>query len=359
MSERAPVSPRPSPEQVRRLRRRILAFFSTMRRDLPWRREPKDPYRIWVAEVMLQQTRVETVVPYYRAWLERFPDMESLAAARLDEVLEVWQGLGYYARARNLHRAAAVVRDRHGGVLPADAGALRALPGVGDYTAGAVASIAYGIAAAAVDGNARRVLARLFDLADPSARELRRLAALLVDPRRPGDFNQALMELGATICTPRAPACGRCPLGRLCAARAAGTVGERPAPRRRAPAPTVEIGVAVLLTHDRRVLVVRRPEAGLLGGLWEFPGEELRGGETPGIAATRAATRRGVRVRSRGRALAPVPHAFSHLKAVYRPVLYRLQRPQGAAQGRWVRLERLSTLALPVAQRRIAESLER
>lgn len=340
------------------LRRALLAHYDRERRDLPWRGET-DPYRILVSEVMLQQTRVETVLGRYGSWLERFPDLASLAGAADDDVMKAWEGLGYYRRARNLHRTARLVRERPGGALPSTYAELAELPGLGEYTAGAVASIAYGIAAAAVDGNARRVLARLFDLADPSARELRRLAALLVDPRRPGDFNQALMELGATICTPRAPACGRCPLGRLCAARAAGTVGERPAPRRRAPAPTVEIGVAVLLTHDRRVLVVRRPEAGLLGGLWEFPGEELRGGETPGIAATRAATRRGVRVRSRGRALAPVPHAFSHLKAVYRPVLYRLQRPQGAAQGRWVRLERLSTLALPVAQRRIAESLER
>ncbi|MBI4521236.1 MAG: A/G-specific adenine glycosylase, partial [Gemmatimonadetes bacterium] len=307
--------------------------------------------------VMLQQTRVETVTPYYRRWLDRFPDLGALADAELDDVLTVWQGLGYYARARNLHRAARLVRERHRGELPRDVAALRALPGVGSYTAGAVASIAFGVPAPAVDGNARRVLARLFDLEQPSTAVLSRLAAGLVDPDRPGEFNQALMELGAMICAPRDPECGVCPLRELCAARAAGTVEQRPGRRPKSRSPEIEVGVAVLLAPDCHVLVVRRPPTGLLGGLWEFPGEPLRNHETARSAAARAAIRAGVKVRSAGRALSPVPHAFSHLKTIYRPVLFRPRSRPPATQGRWVRLDRLDALPLPVAQRKIAAAL--
>src|SRR5688572_31827881 len=196
---------------IRRTRRALLGFYDAHRRALPWREDPR-PYRVWISEVMLQQTRVDAVVPYYRAWMERFPDVRALAAAPLDDVLKSWEGLGYYARARNLHRAALVVRDRMGGELPARASALRELPGFGEYTAGAVASIAFGEAVPAVDGNVRRVLARLYDEPEPTARWLRERAAALVDPARPGDFNQALMELGATVCRPRSPDCARCPL---------------------------------------------------------------------------------------------------------------------------------------------------
>lgn len=351
-----------APDRVRQLRLRLLAFFDARHRDLPWRRDRHDPYRVWVAEVMLQQTRADAVIPYYRAWLERFPNLAALADAELDDVLRLWQGLGYYARARNLHRAARIVRERYGGELPRDVEALRALPGVGHYTAGAVASIAFGLPAPAVDGNARRVLARLLDLPYPSPAELRALAAALVDPQRPGEFNQALMELGATLCSPRAPACERCPVEPLCAARAAGTVLERPAPRPRAPLPVVEIGVAVLVNLHQRVLVVRRPESGLLAGLWEFPGEALRDGEGANQAARRAAARLPLRLRSRGRELEPVRHQFSHFKAVYRPVLFRVRRTgpfkKARTRARWVRWSELEGLPLPAAQRRIAEALE-
>lgn len=343
--------------KIDELRARLLAFFDTSRRDLPWRRDRHDAYRVWTAEVMLQQTRVDAVIPYYRRFLERFPDVECLADADLDDVLRVWQGLGYYARARNLHRAARVVKERHGGRMPRDLEALRRLPGVGDYTAGAVASIAFGLPAPAVDGNARRVLCRLFDFAAPAPAELRRLAAELVDPDRPGDFNQALMELGATVCTAREPACGCCPVAAACGARANGTVADRPTRRGRRAIPSVEIAAAIVRTDGAQVLLVRRPESGLLGGLWEFPAEALRAGENPLAAAARAASQRGVRLRSSGRPLPPVARAFSHLKAVYRPVLFRLRRPRPEADGRWVAIRRLGTLALPAAQRRIAELL--
>ena len=192
------------------LRERLLAFYDERKRDLPWRRT-RDPYRIWVSEVMLQQTRVDTVIPYYRRWLERFPTVLALADADEEAVLGSWKGLGYYSRARNLHRAAQVVRDGHDGQVPSDPKDLRALPGVGEYTAGAVASIAFDLPEPVVDGNVRRVLARLHDLADPTPAQLRALTTELLDRARPGDFNQGLLELGATVCTPRAPKCGSCP----------------------------------------------------------------------------------------------------------------------------------------------------
>ncbi|MBA3584678.1 MAG: A/G-specific adenine glycosylase, partial [Gemmatimonadetes bacterium] len=248
-------------------RQDLLAWYDRQQRDLPWRRE-RDPYRVWVSEVMLQQTRVETVLPYYERWMKRFPALDDLADADPEDVLRAWSGLGYYARARNLHRAAMTVRERHGAVLPNDAARLRELPGVGAYTAGAVASIAFGRPEPAVDGNARRVLCRLFDLASPSAAELFRRAAALVDPDRPGDFNQALMELGATVCRPRAPRCARCPLARGCRARARGTAEYRPRARSGGPVPAFRVGTAVVVSSRGRFLLGRRPPRGLLGGLW-------------------------------------------------------------------------------------------
>ena len=196
-----------APDERSEIRRALLEHYDSTARDLPWRRD-SDPYRVLVSEVMLQQTRVETVKGYYVRWLERFPSVETLASAEEDEVLKAWEGLGYYRRARNLRRAALQLREVHGGVVPETYAALRELPGVGEYTAGAVASIAFGVVVPAVDGNVRRVLARLFDVETPRAPWLRSMATSLVDNERPGDWNQALMELGATQCTSRAPRCG-------------------------------------------------------------------------------------------------------------------------------------------------------
>ena len=345
------------------LRRSLLDFFDTRARDLPWRRTD-DPYAVWVSEVMLQQTRVETVLPYYEEWLQRFPDVDALADAEADEVLKAWEGLGYYRRARFLHRAAAVVRERHAGRLPDSVDELRELPGVGDYTAGAVASIAFGEVVPAVDGNARRVLARLFDLPEPSPTRLRSLAGSLVDRERPGDFNQALMELGATVCTPRAPECASCPVRTQCLARVRGTVAERPAPGGRRKVRNVELGVAVLVDAAGRVLLRRRPEEGLLGGMWECPSREVREGESPEEAA-RAAAEGALGAPGRlpastsgGEPLDPVSHAFTHIRASYRPFLFRL--PRGGEEGegpeagvRWATRDQRASLPLPVAQRTI------
>ena len=282
---------------------------------------------------MLQQTRAETVIPYYRRWLRRFPNWDALARASSDEVVREWQGLGYYARARNLQRAARIVRDDFGGRLPADAHVLKVLPGVGDYTAAAVASIVHGLPAAAVDGNVRRVLSRLLNVADPVPSQLRREASRLLDPERPGDFNEAMMELGATLCLPRQPRCGACPVAGFCAARAAGVASRRPSRPRRPRVRELAVASAVLVDSEGRTLLVRRPEKGLLAGMWEFPGAELPGpsrARPPAELIASLAARRleelGVAAASTAQAqlLAPVKHAFTHLRATYHPVVVEL-----------------------------------
>jgi A/G-specific adenine glycosylase len=273
------------------LRRALLAWYDRHARDLPWRRT-RDPYAIWLSETMLQQTRVETVIPYYEKFLARFPSVDALAAADSDEVTRLWSGLGYYSRARNLQAAARRIVDEHGGALPDDVDALRALPGVGRYTAGAVASIAFDRAAPIVDGNVARVLARVLELRDEIGapamqKQLWAEAEALAAGPRPGDLNQALMELGALVCTPRAPKCLVCPLREHCRGLAAGEPEALPNKRKKS-APKPLAAVAALVARGERLLAVRRPPEGLLGGLWELPGGELARGEAPRAALERA-----------------------------------------------------------------------
>ena len=299
------------------LRRRLLRWYDAHRRDLPWRfpQRGADPYRVWLAEVLLQQTRVQAAIPYYARLLARFPTLEALAAAREEEVLALWGGLGYYARGRNLHAAARAALERHGG-LPASLEALGALPGFGPYTAGAVASIAFAIPAPAVDGNVARVLSRLFlvsgdPAAAPTRARLHALAAALVDPERPGDLNQALMELGATICGRSAPACPRCPVSPVCAARATGRARELPAPRRR-PAPRALVLGCAIVRRRGALLLARRPARGLFGGLWAPPLAELAPGRDPARALA-AALRREHGLSARvGAELAACERALTH-----------------------------------------------
>ncbi|WP_242346522.1 A/G-specific adenine glycosylase [Anaeromyxobacter terrae] len=279
------------------LRRRLLAWYDAGCRALPWRspQHGADPYRVWLAEVMLQQTQVATVVPYFERFVARFPTLAALAAADDDDVLALWSGLGYYARCRNLLAAARAALARHGG-LPPSVEALRALPGFGPYTAGAVASIAFALPAPAVDGNVARVLARIFCVdGEPGAPAVQRglwaLAAELVPEDRPGDFNQALMELGATVCRKPAPACARCPVRSACAAHRAGRAAEIPPPRRRGARRAAVIACALAEVEGALVLVRRAP-GGLLGGLWDLPAVEVTGASSgEGTAALRRALR--------------------------------------------------------------------
>jgi A/G-specific adenine glycosylase len=328
---------------VSRIRVRLLAWYSVHQRDLPWRRT-RDPYAIWISESMLQQTRVETVIPYYRRFLERFPRVEDLARSELEEVLRIWTGLGYYSRARNLHKAAQRIVDAHGAALPKDPEALRSLPGVGRYTAGAVASIAFDRPEPIVDGNVARVLARLFAIeteigSSDATAQLWSLAARLADGPEPGHLNQALMELGATLCTPRAPRCVACPVKRSCRAERSGDPEGLPRKRPKARPRPVQ-AVAGWLARRGALLVVQRPANGLLGGLWELPGGDLAAGEPPGAAIIRVLRERVGLAVSDATALGSVEHTFTHL--ALRLHVFRCADPKGRvrlhgpAAHRWV-----------------------
>jgi A/G-specific adenine glycosylase len=359
----APVSiakPLPS-EALAELRARLLAWYEEHRRDLPWRAAPgqaPDPYRVWLSEVMLQQTRVETVLRYYGRWLERFPTPQALADAPLDDVLKAWEGLGYYSRARNFHCAVREVVTRHGGLVPRDPETFRSLPGVGRYTAGAVASIAFGLPEPIVDGNVRRVFARWTDDPDPSQAEQWAMAAELVAlGPSPGDLNQAVMELGATICTPRKPLCHQCPAAPLCLARIHKTQEQRPAPKKAKPLPHEDTAVAVV-EHQGRLLLVRRPQDVRLGGMWSFPHVVRLPGEAVGAAAERAA-REGLEMTVvAGGEVGSVEHVFTHVRATYHAVRCAWAggdpvplRYDGWA---WAAPHEIEAYALPVAQKRIA-----
>ena len=329
--------------------RALLRWYGIHARHLPWRAPPgeaPDPYRVWLSEVMLQQTRVAAVLPYFEAFVRRWPTVRHLAAASLKDVLAAWAGLGYYARARNLHACARAVVAGRGGAFPATVTELRVLPGVGPYTAAAVAAIAFGLREAAVDGNAERVLARYYGVGAPlpAARpQLRALAAGLVPARRPGDFAQALMDLGATVCTPAAPSCGSCPLRRGCIARASGEPESLPrrAPKRPRP---VRYGVAFLAVRaaDGAVLLRRRPPSGLLGGM---PG--LHGTPWRDKPWNRPGARAHAPARGRWRRLGAVTHVFTHFRLeleVWTATPARLRRHSG---DEWISRADLAAAGLP------------
>jgi A/G-specific adenine glycosylase len=343
------------PEHPGAVRRALLAWYRRTRRDLPWRRT-RDPWAIWVSETMLQQTRVETVIPYYQRFLARYPTVEALAASDSDELMQHWAGLGYYSRARNLKAAAEQVVHEHGGRVPDDAEALRALPGVGRYTAGALASIAFDRPEPVVDGNVARVLARLLDLdlevSSPEAqRVLWEQAAALARGKSPGDLNQALMELGALVCTPRSPDCAHCPLRRRCRGLEAGRAEELPKKAAKAAPREVE-AVAALLSRGGRFLAVRRPPHGLLGGLWELPGGDLTRGELPATALARALEERVGLTPLRARRLGDVHHGFTH--RTLRLHVFRASASAGRVRRRDADAHRWLTLgaieALPLSK---------
>lgn len=344
----------------RRVREQLLGWYGQERRSLPWRGE-REPYRIWVSEAMLQQTRAETAAPRYARFLARFPTLRALAGAPLEAVLAEWQGLGYYGRARNLHRAAREVAERLGGELPAGLASLRALPGFGPYMAGAVGSIAFGLRVPAVDGNVLRVLARLLDLAlpvdkPPGRAAVENEAEALLPRVRPGDFNQALMDLGARLCLPRNPRCEACPLEALCAARKAGTAAQRPVRSPKAP-PREATVFQLWAEQNGRLRLVRREEDGLFGGLWELPGWMAEGRPAPREAewgrACLKALGPGWKV---GEEIARAARVLTHRKILF--ILRRALPPGGKRISLkdedgaiWADAETLAALPLSSAQR--------
>ena len=344
----------------------LLAWYERHRRDLPWRRT-RDPYAIWVAEIMLQQTRVETVLDYYEHFLARFPTVEILAAAPLDEVLKAWEGLGYYARARNLHAAARQVAHQMEGHLPHGPEALMGLPGIGHYTAAAIASIAFGQEAIALDGNLRRVLCRIFAVDDDpgrpnTQRQLESLALEMVPPGRAGDFNQALMDLGATVCTPGNPRCLLCPLIHHCQAQVQGIQNALPIRATRSHRPHRDVTAGVIWDGNGHLLITQRPLDGLLGGLWEFPGGKRLPGEGLSACLHREIGEELAIEIEVGELLITVEHAFTH----FQMTLYAFDcqwlsgKPQclGCSDLRWVTLGELDTFAFPVADRKIIAFLQ-
>lgn len=335
-------------------RQALLQYYDKCHRSLPWRDE-NDPYRILVSEVMLQQTRVETVQEYYRRWLKQFPDLQSLAAADSHEVLKAWEGLGYYRRARRLHETARLIVERRDATVPRTLGGLRELPGVGEYTAGAVASIAFGEAVPAVDGNVRRVLSRIFDVPDPRPSWLRVTASGLIDRDRPGDWNQALMELGATVCAPRRPRCDMCPVSTWCLARQAGTESDRPTRSKRSRPKRIQLALAVLY-DGQQVFLVRRFLDGLLGGMWAFPESEVSGVSDGETGARAAALSRGISVLGAGQPLPTCRHRFTHLEATYHPFAFRSAVSPAEDGAAWVSATAPMGFALPTAQKKVLAS---
>jgi A/G-specific adenine glycosylase len=350
----------------RAIQSRLLVWAETSLRDLPWRRD-RTPYRVWVSEIMLQQTRVETVIPYFERWMAEFPTIWALAEADLGQTLKCWEGLGYYARCRNLHRAARILVEKYGGGLPNSREELLALPGIGPYTVGAILSLAFGQDAAVLDGNVRRVLWRLYAIDnDPEDAEAKRrqrqrlwdLAEMLVPPGQAGQFNEALMDLGATICTPRGPRCPACPLNEVCRAYAVGDPEGYPPRQRRAPTPHYDVTAGVIW-RDEKLLLAQRLLDGLLGGMWEFPGGKQEPGETL-VKCLKRELFEELRIDvDVGQQLTVVRHAYTHFRVTVYAFECRYRSPQEPVSidvhdWRWITPDELDDYALPVVDRKIA-----
>ncbi len=346
----------------------LVGWFNADHRAMPWRADPS-PYRVWISEIMLQQTQVVTVIPYFHRFLARFPDFASLAAAPLQELLKVWEGLGYYTRARNLHRTAQLVMEQHGGRLPQTFEELIRLPGIGRYTAAAIASIAFNEAVPVVDGNVLRVLSRFLgretDIGSSAAKDwfFEYLQKPIESSGNPAAFNQAIMELGALVCTPQKPDCAACPIGVGCRARIEKRTAELPVKAKRGPVRKETIGVGIVFDAKGRLLIARRREGGLLGGLWEFPGgKKLHGEKIRNTVKRELLEETGLTVEV-GKALPPVAHAYSHFTVVIHPFICKRIRGRAKALAsdeiRWVKPAELKNYPFPAANRKIEESLFR
>lgn len=351
-------------ESKSRLRHALARWYAENKRLLPWR-NTSDPYAIWVSEVMLQQTQVNTVIPYYERFMERFESIFLLAAATDRQVLKAWEGLGYYARIRHLHQAAKTVVTHHNGEIPSRWDAFHALPGVGDYIAAAVLSIAYDRPYAVVDGNVKRVLSRLVCMDLPVNKQTghktyQYLADELLDRKRPGNHNQALMELGALICTPRNPLCGICVLAPFCRALKTGSVDQFPKRIKKAPSPQYDIAVGVVVKNGR-LLITQRKAEGLLGGLWEFPGGKIGRRESPAQACLREIKEEtGLDVHIKHH-LTQVRHAYTHFKIVMDVFICTYGsgkvRLNGPVSHRWVTPQAINDFPLPKANHKFLNLL--
>jgi A/G-specific adenine glycosylase len=350
------------------LQQSLLGWFRSNARDLPWR-QTYSPYHVWISEIMLQQTQMDRVIDYFNRWTASFPDIESIARANEEEVLKAWEGLGYYARARNIIKCAQILLKEHDGKLPTDHDLLLQLPGIGQYTAGAIMSIAYNREFPLVDANIERVFARLFNLAK-SVKEKNSHAFIwqkareLIPPGKAREFNQALMELGALVCIARNPRCKICPISIHCQAFSADLVAERPVPK--GPAKTVFIEMVTgILEHDDRILIQKRKPTGVWPNLWEFPGGRLEPGETPEMALVREYQEETeLRVGNLAK-ITTVQHSYT----IYRVTLHCFNcslmdgrsKPvlHGAQEYRWVRPSELSNFAFPSGHRKLLQFLQK
>jgi A/G-specific adenine glycosylase len=348
--------------QKPKFRRRLLSWFAERKRDLPWRRT-RDPYRIWLSEIMLQQTRVAAVIPYYERFLETFPDVGALARARADRVLANWAGLGYYSRARNLQRAAKEIVARQAGDFPREYEAALALPGVGRYTAAAVLSIAYDAPHAVLDGNVARVLARIGALrgelrAPAMWRKLEATAQDLLARNVPGEWNQAMMELGATVCTPKSPRCGECPVEKWCRARKLGIAEKLPAARTKRATVEVTLAAAVLLDPRGRTLLVRQVDGdgALFSRMWQFPALETAGIDTAAALAAHLREKFGAALKATLSPLTRARHTVTFRNIRLEPYLVRVARLPRAKGSRIIALGEICRLPISNATRKIANA---
>jgi A/G-specific adenine glycosylase len=338
---------------------RLLKWYRQHGRTLPWRDHP-DAYAVWVSEIMLQQTRVETVIPYFEKWMNLFPDVSTLANASEQDVLNAWEGLGYYSRARNLHQAAKIVASKFNGQLPRDLTELRSLPGIGRYTVGAIASMAFGMDEPTLDGNLRRVFSRLFDVsefADSPVGEkiLRDLAAQNLPKGKAGDYNQALMDLGATICLPKNPRCLLCPLMEICESRKNGTQDLRPVLKAKKTSPQYIHAAAVIIQRGR-VLLAQRPSDGLLGGMWEFPNGRVTADPAKELTKVLNAAY-SLKVKKK-EALGVIQHAYTHFKVTVHAFRCDCAPIPKNKNLKWVRIVELDDYPMGKVDRGIANKIK-